>query len=194
MKGRNIQNIVLLLILILISNFFPKFEKYISSKDVLSEIEVLKPTATVLPPQNGQPIQLVSGLVTKVVDGDTIDVFLNGKTEKIRIIGINSPETVDPRRPVECYGKEASAYAKSLLNGKIVTLEPDETQANRDRYSRLLRYVYIEGKTDFGLNMIKEGYAYEYTYDIPYIKQKEYKNAQTEAENKKLGLWGNICR
>lgn len=181
MKNKKIQDLVFFSIILLISIFFPKFEKYIPSKEEL--LEVAKPTATVTPLQNGQ--------VTKVVDGDTIDVYLNGKTVRVRIIGINTPETVDPRSPVECFGKEASNYAKSLLTAKIVTLEPDETQDNVDRYGRLLRYVYLPDKSDFGLQMIKNGYAYEYTYDLPYKKQAEYKKAQTDAENKNLGLWGS---
>lgn len=191
MKSPNIQRLVLLLLLIVASIFSPKFEKYIPSKDVLSEKISITPTLH----SSGQATEVLqNGQVAKVVDGDTIEVYLNGKKEKIRIIGINSPETVDPRRPVECFGKEASAYARSLLTGKIVTLEADETQANRDKYSRLLRYVYIDGKTDFGLEMIRNGYAYEYTYDLPYKKQAEYKNAQNEAQTKGTGLWGSkVC-
>lgn len=192
MKNKKIQDLIFFSIILLISFFFPKFEKYIPSKEVFLEIEKRIVSPTLIPSK--QDLQIQNGQVTKVVDGDTIDVYLNGKTERIRIIGINSPESVDPRRPVECFGKEASNFAKSLLDGKIVALEPDETQANKDKYSRLLRYLYIEGKTDFGLEMIKNGYAYEYTYDLPYTKQKEYKDAQTYAANKKLGLWGEICK
>jgi len=101
--------------------------------------------------------------VVKVVDGDTIDVSINGKTERIRLIGINTPETVDPRKPVECFGKEASDKAKTLLGGMKVYLESDITQGELDKYSRLLRYVFLENGTNFNLLMIKEGYAYEYT-------------------------------
>lgn len=134
-------------------------------------------------------------LVTKVIDGDTIEVFLNGKKERVRILGINTPETVDPRKPVECFGGQASDKAKSLLSNQHVRLESDPSQANRDKYGRLLRYIYINNETDFGLTMIKEGYAYEYTYNTPYKFQKEYKLAQKEAENSKLGLWENgVCK
>ena len=132
--------------------------------------------------------------VTKVIDGDTIEVSISGKKEKIRIIGINTPETVDPRRLVECYGREASEKAKSLLMGKKVMLQSDSSQSDRDKYSRLLRYVFLPDGKDYGLTMIKEGYAYEYTYDTPYLFQEEYKGAQRKAEEMKLGLWGDgIC-
>lgn len=128
--------------------------------------------------------------VTKVTDGDTIEVVTGNQSQKIRIIGINTPETVDPRREVECYGHEASARAKELLLGNKVRLESDNSQQNRDRYGRLLRYIYLPDGSDFGLVMIREGYAYEYTYDTAYAKQGLYKNAQKEAESQMKGLWG----
>jgi len=132
--------------------------------------------------------------VVKVVDGDTIDVSLDGKTERIRLIGINTPETVDPRKPVECFGKEASDKAKALLSGKKVYLEADLISGERDKYNRLLRYVFLEDGTSFNLMMIKEGYAYEYTYDVPYKYQTEFKEAQKEAMAAKAGLWGDLCK
>lgn len=131
--------------------------------------------------------------VVKVVDGDTIDVNIDGVVERIRIIGINTPETVDPRKPVECFGVEASNKAKSLLSNKEVRLEADTTQGDRDKYSRLLRYVFLQDNTDFGLKMIQEGYAYEYTYNTSYRYQSTYKDAQKYAEKNKLGLWGDKC-
>lgn len=129
--------------------------------------------------------------VTKVIDGDTLDVSINGKKEKIRVIGINTPETVDPRKPVQCFGRQASDRAKNLLFGQSVNLANDPTQTDTDKYGRLLRYVYMSGGQDFGLEMIRQGYAYEYTYDVPYKFQKEYKAAQKEAENSKIGLWSD---
>lgn len=131
--------------------------------------------------------------VVKVVDGDTIDVLIDGKTERIRLIGINTPETVDPRKPVECFGVEASNKAKELLTGKRVMLESDASQDERDKYGRLLRYVFLEDRTNFNLLMIKGGYAYEYTYNIPYKYQTEFKESQRQAEINKSGLWGEVC-
>lgn len=127
--------------------------------------------------------------VTKVVDGDTIEVEVAGKTEKIRMLGVNTPETVDPRRPVECYGKEASDHAKLILADASVELVADASQGDADKYGRLLRYVVMADGTDFGRTMIQDGYAYEYTYDKPYARQAEYKAAQAEAQAQKRGLW-----
>ncbi len=128
--------------------------------------------------------------VTKVVDGDTVEVLLNGKKEKVRVIGINTPETVDPRRPVQCFGKEASNFAKQTLTGENVTLESDPTQSNRDKYGRLLRYIFLSD-IDFGKQMIEQGYAHEYTYDIPYKYQSAYQAAERQAREGKKGLWSN---
>jgi micrococcal nuclease len=127
--------------------------------------------------------------VKKVVDGDTVQVTIDGKDEVLRLIGINTPETVDPRKPVECFGAEASAKSKEILNGKNVSLEADETQSDRDKYDRLLRYIYLEDGTNFNKLMIQEGYAYEYTYGTPYKYQAEFKKAQQEAKDAKRGLW-----
>lgn len=129
--------------------------------------------------------------VLKVIDGDTIQVVVDSKKETLRLIGIDTPETVDPRKPVQCFGKEASAKAKSLLSGKSVRLESDPTQGERDKYQRLLRYVFLEAGTNFNKLMISEGYAHEYTYNTPYKYQSEFKHAQKEAEASKVGLWAD---
>ena len=133
-------------------------------------------------------------LVTKVVDGDTIDVMIGTTTERVRLIGINTPETVDPRKPVECFGREASAKAHELLDKQKVFLEADKTQDNRDKYGRLLRYARREDGLFYNLEIIKQGYAYEYTYQILYKYQTEFKAAQVLARENKLGLWAdNAC-
>lgn len=132
--------------------------------------------------------------VIKVVDGDTIKVEINDKKETVRLIGIDSPETVDPRKPVQCFGKEASDKAKEVLNDQFITLEKDETQGERDKYGRLLRYIFLDDDTNFNKLMIDEGFAHEYTYRIPYKYQKEFKQAEKEAREAKRGLWAdNTC-
>lgn len=132
--------------------------------------------------------------VVKVIDGDTITVEKAGKTETLRLIGINTPETVDPRKSVECFGKEASAKAKELLSGKQVKLEADPTQGELDKYQRVLRYVFLLDGTNFNKLMIEQGYAYEYTYNTPYKYQIEFKQAQQAAETAKRGLWADgVC-
>ena len=102
--------------------------------------------------------------VTKVVDGDTIWVDNNGKREKIRMIGMDTPETVDPRKPVQCFGLEASAQAKTILSGQSVYLESDPSQDTVDKYGRTLAYVWTTSGRLFNLDMIADGYAHEYTY------------------------------
>lgn len=132
--------------------------------------------------------------VVKVVDGDTIDVVINGKAEKVRLLGINAPESVDPRRPDECFGNEASKYVKDTLLNKPVYLEGDTSQGDVDKYNRLLRYIFLEDGTNFNMKLIFSGYAYEYTYDKPYKFQKEFKTAETLAKENNLGLWSkNTC-
>lgn len=127
--------------------------------------------------------------VIRVVDGDTIIVALNQKPETIRFIGINTPETVAPNRPVQCYGPEASVRTKELLTNKIVRLERDPTQDDRDQYKRLLRYVFLE-EEHINRLLVREGYAKEYTYKIPYQYQKAFRAEQKVAKKMKLGLWG----
>ncbi len=133
----------------------------------------------------------ITARIIRVVDGDTVSLEIEGKNETIRIIGINTPETADPRKPVECFGQEASARAQSLLVNQSVTLEADATQGERDKYDRLLRYVFLPDGSDFGKQMISEGYAYEYTYSTPYKYQQDYKTSQSEAETAKRGLWAD---
>lgn len=129
--------------------------------------------------------------VVSVIDGDTLKVNINGTTETLRLIGIDTPETVDPRKPVQCFGEEASKKAKETLTDKKVRLEADSTQGERDKYQRLLRYVYLEDGTSFNKLMIEEGYAHEYTYQSnPYKYQTEFIDAEKSARENKRGLWG----
>lgn len=143
-------------------------------------------TATIAAPS--PTAGFLSGTVNEVVDGDTVKVDLGAKVEVVRIIGIDTPETVAPNQPVGCFGKEASAQAKLLLLGKFVTLTPDPTQDRRDKYDRLLAYVTVNGQ-DFGLLMVADGFAREYTYDRPYQHQAAYRAAQADARARGLGLW-----
>lgn len=136
---------------------------------------------------------LESFQVTRVVDGDTIKINYYGQETSVRLIGINTPETVDPRKNVECFGKEASNFLTNKLTGKTIQLEVDPSQTDRDKYNRLLRYVYLDNE-DIGLTIIQKGYGYEYTYNIPYAKQSEYKAAEKQAESTGQGLWAtNAC-
>lgn len=132
-------------------------------------------------------------ILVKVIDGDTIAVSINGENEVVRVIGIDTPEIVDPRKTVECFGKEATEMAKVIFeDNKTVLLESDPTQGDRDKYQRYLRYVWIEnGELDFGKFMIDSGYAQEYTYNLPYKYQNEYRQGELEARLAKKGLWAD---
>lgn len=142
-------------------------------------------------PQTGGVVNTIGTYyaVTKVTDGDTLHVDINGTIERIRLIGINTPETVDPRRTVQCFGKEASVRMKELAEGKFVRLEYDESQGERDTYGRILAYVYLEGGEMINRKMIADGYAYEYTYMIPYRYQSEFRELQNIARASERGLW-----
>lgn len=123
--------------------------------------------------------------VLRVIDGDTIELE-NG--QKVRYIGIDTPETVDPRRDLQCFGKEASLYNKTLVEGKEIYLEKDISQT--DRYGRLLRYIYLE-ENGISINeqLVKEGYAVASSYppDIKY--QEKLRLIEQEARNNQKGLW-----
>lgn len=133
--------------------------------------------------------------VSKVIDGDTIEVLQSGQSETVRLIGIDSPETVHPQKPVQCFGQEASDRTRELLLNKLVRLEEDFTQSDRDKYGRLLRYVFLPSGRNVNKMLIEEGYAFEYTFDSnPYKYQSEFLQAQDYARQQGYGLWDeNTC-
>ncbi len=125
----------------------------------------------------------VRARVVKVVDGDTIEIEGGAR---VRYIGVDTPETVKPATPVQCFGKEASAKNKELLEGKIVELEKDVSET--DRYGRLLRYVYI-GDIFVNKYLVDEGFAYSSSYPPDVKYQEIFKEAQKAAQDAKKGLW-----
>lgn len=127
--------------------------------------------------------------VTRVVDGDTLVVNINGVDEKIRLIGINTPETVDSRKTIECFGKEATKRMEELADGELVRLESDDSQGTRDVYGRLLGYVYLQDGQMLNRKMVAEGYANEYTYMTPYKYQQDFRDVQNIARISERGLW-----
>jgi micrococcal nuclease len=126
--------------------------------------------------------------VVRVVDGDTIIVRTPSGDERVRMIGIDTPESVAPNRPVECFGPEASAETARLLDGAAVDLEMDPGQGERDRYDRLLAYVW-RGDRLINLDLIASGFGYEYTYDDAYAYQREFQDAERRARATQEGLW-----
>lgn len=166
-------------------------------KKIIYLLAFVVPLLGIIPSNKKNEVKYDEGYrVIKVVDGDTIEVSIGNQPEKIRFIGIDTPETVDPRKTVQCFGLEASNKTKELLTGKRVLLEADPTQGNRDKYKRLLRYVYILDGTMVNKLLIEQGFAHEYTYmSNPYKYQAEFKAAQKSARGNKRGLWGdNICK
>jgi micrococcal nuclease len=126
--------------------------------------------------------------VTEFTDGDTIAVDMNGRTEKIRMIGVDTPETHDPRKSVECFGKAASEYTKQLIGDNPVRLEADQLSNNRDRYNRLLRYVYTHDNKLVQAEIIKNGYGFAYV-SFPFSKLDEFRNYEKGAREQSRGLW-----
>lgn len=128
--------------------------------------------------------------VTRFVDGDTVQIDMNGKDEKIRFVGVDTPETHKPNSPVQCYGPAASAFLKNTIGDKPLRLESDPKSTNRDRYNRLLRYVYLPDGTLLNKLIIEKGYGFYYPY-FPFSKSAEFDAAQQTAQASKAGLWRN---
>ena len=134
---------------------------------------------------------IAGGTVVRVVDGDTIIVRgPGGRTEDVRLIGIDTPETVDPRRPVGCYGPEASAYAKHLLTGRAVILRYD--RETNDRYGRFLAYVWLTGSHAQFVNarLVELGYARAYPFPPNTAHEALFAALERQAAIGGQGLWG----
>ncbi len=127
--------------------------------------------------------------VTNFDDGDTIVVDMNGKNETIRFIGVDTPETHDPRKVVQCYGQVAADYTKQLISNQPVRLEADPLSTNRDRYDRLLRYIYLPDGKLVNDEIIKNGYGFAYL-SFPFTKSDQFHTDELSAQKAKLGLWG----
>ncbi len=127
--------------------------------------------------------------VIRFEDGDTITVNMNGVTERIRFIGVDTPETQDPRKPVQCFGKAAANFTKDLIGKQSVRLEADPLNTNRDRYNRLLRYVYLPDGRLVNAEIIKQGYGFAYL-SFPFTKSDEFRLYQSQARTENQGLWG----
>ncbi len=142
--------------------------------------------------------QKFEGKVIKVVDGDTIVVDLNGKLERVRLIGVDTPEIVpEGNRPYEydnitnltllsLWGLKAKEFAESYLDHRIVILETDTLAGYRDKYGRLLAYVYVNG-TDFNALLLEKGYARVYV--TKFKKLEHYLKIQEMAMREKRGIW-----
>lgn len=121
--------------------------------------------------------------VIKIIDGDTIEIEGD---KSVRYIGIDAPESVDPRRPIQCFGKQASDFNRNLVEGKLVRLEKDISQT--DKYGRLLRYVYMDQifVNDY---LVRQGYAMASSFPPDVKYQQQFREAQREARENNRGLW-----
>ena len=142
--------------------------------------------------------------VTKVTDGDTFEVEIDGKKEKVRMLAIDTPEKWDSNKldkdaertgkdktTIKTLGELSSNYTKKMISGKKVRLETDPVNDDRDRYGRLLRYVYLEDGTFVNLRIVEDGYANAYT-KFPLSKKDEFLAAERSARENNRGLWGDI--
>ena len=122
-------------------------------------------------------------LVTRVIDGDTV-VLNTG--EKVRLIGVDTPETVHPNKSVQYFGKEAAVFTKKMCEGKKVRLEYDWQK--QDKYRRTLAYVYLEDGIFVNAEIIKQGFGFAYT-KFPFKYLYEFRQYEREAREKEIGLW-----
>ncbi len=127
--------------------------------------------------------------VNYIYDGDTISILYKSRQKTIRLLGIDTPETVDPRKPIQCFGEQASLKTKELLNNRSVSLVFNLNREQKDKYNRYLGYVYRDDGLDINKYLIEHGYAKEYTYGKSYDRQKEFRKIEKQAKEKSIGLW-----
>jgi endonuclease YncB( thermonuclease family) len=128
--------------------------------------------------------------VVRVVDGDTIVVSPN---EKVRLIGVDTPETVHPKKAVECFGKDAKEFTRRAVEGKTIRLVLDEVNTKRrhkDRYGRTLAYTYLADGTMLNAELIRQGYAHAYTR-FPFRYLVEFRELERQARTRTVGLWSS---
>ncbi len=141
----------------------------------------------------GSTTNTTEALVVRAVDGDTLDVKVQatGEEVKIRLLGINTPESVDPRRPVQCFGKEASHHMKDLVEGKTVLLVEDLKADDRDKYGRWLRNVVRKDDLlDVNATLLVQGYATSYlSFPLDGKRKAELRALEEDAKTNLRGLW-----
>ncbi len=176
--------VILSMVLALVTDDLSEFVQMAKPERLptISPTIVASPSATITPAHSGTVATVVS-----VVDGDTIKIEGG---EIVRYIGMNTPETVAPGRPVECFGKEASAKNKELVQGKVVELERDIS--NRDKFGRLLRYVWLDGEL-INEKLVREGFAQVSTYPPDVKYDARLLEAQRQARSEEKGLWGGCA-
>ena len=129
--------------------------------------------------------------VIAVIDGDTVDVAWAGRHERVRLLGVDAPETLDPRRPVGCFGPEASAFTSRRLLGRAVQLKFDRQQ--RDRYGRLLAYLEIDGRR-FNDELLAGGYARLLVIPPNGRHARAMLDEELAARSSEQGLWATCAK
>ena len=138
------------------------------------------------------PRDAVRAKVQRVSDGDTFVATVRGRRERVRVIGVDTPESVDPNRPDEPYGQEASDFAKHYLDGETVRLAGDAEP--RDRYGRMLAYVWLEDGTFWNALLVAEGYAQQLTIPPNVTYADLFRRLAREARQHDRGLWAEENR
>jgi micrococcal nuclease len=128
-----------------------------------------------------------SARVVNVVDGDTLEVDWAGRRERVRLLGVDTPETVDPDRPIGCYGPEAAAFTHRRLQGRTVRLRFD--RQHRDRYGRLLAYLEVDGRR-FNDELLAGGYARLMVIPPNGRHGRAMLDTELAARSAERGLWG----
>ncbi len=167
-------------------------------KSAMAAVAALFVTATAiqfLPPTAAADPGSATALVLKVVDGDTIDIRDDNRGRlRVRILGIDTPETQKPGYTVGGWGPEATAFAKSTLVGQRVELVTDPTQARTDRYGRTLAYLVRADGWDYSVEAARAGAAHSYVYGgNPVSRYDDIEAAQKDAQDARRGLWGPPC-
>ncbi len=146
----------------------------------------------ILAPEGPSEEMIEEATVTRVIDGDTIEVVLGGETFTVRYIGIDTPETKAPNTPVEFMGPQAAAANAGLVDGKTVYLERDVSET--DQVGRLLRYVWLDrgdkGWLLVNLRLVERGFAQVSTFPPDVKYQELFLEAQRRARKGPVGLWG----
>lgn len=134
-----------------------------------------------------------AAVVSRVVDGDTVKLNTG---DTVRVLGIDTPETVEPHHPVDCWGPQASAFAHATLDGKTVRVVDDPTQDAHDRYGRRLSYLILPGEVNYSVLAAEQGMAHAYAYrrNRPPRAYREIAAAEQRAQAAGKGLWGACPR
>ncbi len=132
--------------------------------------------------------------IVYVVDGDTFNVKIGSHEIRVRMLGIDTPEAVDPRKPVQCYGNEASDQTKELLSGRQVRLKLNPDREEKDKYGRYLAYVYRDDNLFVNEFLLENGFAREYTYGKSYMLQEEFREIENKAKTENIGLWSTCAQ